>query len=166
MSRRVLHQQHVRQLITGLLQFPPQLIPLLITIRDYALHRFTEQFRKELATHKKFHISTKSWVKSLLRADVMARSFVVGAPGIRLIRRAERGEDGEDDGAAGVTGAGEGSCETAAMASSSVMRRLSLSTLVSWVAIFINRHKGEKNKSRRWRPMDNYTTNYLVVWPS
>lgn len=58
----------------------------------------------------------------------MARSLVVGAPGIRLILRAVRGEEG-DDTAAGA--AVEGSCDTAAMASSSVMRKLSFSTLVS-----------------------------------
>ena len=53
------------------------------------------------------------------------------------MRRVERGEDGDDEvvGAVVATAAGEGSCETAAIASSSEMRRLSLSTLVSWVAI-------------------------------
>lgn len=58
----------------------------------------------------------------------MARSLVVGAPGIRLILRAVRGEEGEETAAPAAV---EGSCETAAMASSSVIRKLSFSTLVN-----------------------------------
>lgn len=61
----------------------------------------------------------------------MASSLVVGAPGIRLIRRKDRGEEGDE--------AGVGSAETAAMASSSVMRRLSFNTAVSCVAKFRQR---------------------------
>ena len=72
---------------------------------------------------------TRSWVKSLLSADVSVRSLDVGAPGIRVMRRTERGEDVVD-----AESTAEGSDETAAMASSSVMRRLSLRTLVSWLA--------------------------------
>lgn len=68
----------------------------------------------------------------------MANNLAVGAPGIRLIRRFERGEEGEPAGAdvimAAPADAEEGSWETAAIASSSVMRRLSFSTLVNWVA--------------------------------
>lgn len=62
-----------------------------------------------------------------MRAEVIVRSLPVGAPGIRLIRRVARGDDGE--------AAGTGSAETAAMASSSVIRMLSFSTAVSWVAV-------------------------------
>lgn len=58
----------------------------------------------------------------------MASNLVVGAPGIRLIRRTDRGEEGDE--------AGVGSADTAAMASSSVMRKLSFNTAVSWVAKF------------------------------
>lgn len=74
---------------------------------------------------------TNNCVKSRFRADVMANNLLVGAPGMRFIRREERGDDAEDDPAAA---AGEGS-DTAAMASSSVMRKLSFNTTVNWVAV-------------------------------
>jgi len=73
---------------------------------------------------------TSKCVKSLFRADVMASSLLVGAPGMRFIRREQCGDDAEDDPAAA---AGEGS-DTAAMASSSVMRKLSFKTTVNCVA--------------------------------
>ena len=62
----------------------------------------------------------------------MASNLEVGAPGMRFIRRPERGEDGDV--------AGMGSADTAAMASSSLIRKLSFNTAVSWEAVFKKKH--------------------------
>ena len=70
---------------------------------------------------------TNNLVKSLLRADVMSSNLPTGAPGMRFIRRVALGDAGEV--------AGVGSADTAAIASSSVIRKLSFSTAVNWVAI-------------------------------
>lgn len=70
---------------------------------------------------------TNNRVKSLFRADVMSSSLLVGTPGMRFIRRPARGDEGRL--------AGIGSADTAAMASSSVMRKLSFSTAVNWDAV-------------------------------